>query len=375
MKKGLKRVLMTLVLLTAALLIGGYLYLLLPKFGGLPEGSRLERIEQSPHYVDGTFRNLIADPPQPENRSVVGNLINYLVAEKDRPVPPAPVPTVKTDLRALDPNESVVIWLGHSSFFIQLNGKKILIDPVFSDNAAPLPFVNRAFEGSNIYSAQDMPEIDYLLISHDHWDHLDYPSIMQLKDKVKTVITPLGVGAHFERWGYPENIVHEADWYDEIALEDDFSLHLLPARHYSGRKLTRNKTLWTAFALVTPQQRIFFSGDSGYGPHFAEIGRRFGGFDLAILDSGQYNQAWRHIHMTPEDAVQAMQDLGAEALLPAHVGKFSIAYHSWDDPMKRLTEASRDKSYRLLSPTIGEPVLLNDKTQQFSQWWEQLSTY
>lgn len=373
MKKWLKKMLVTLLLISGFLAISAYFYLQQPKFGKQPEGARLAQIEKSPRYIDGEFRNRVPEPPRPRNSSAAAGLLSYLVTKKDRPFPPQPVPTVKTDLFAINSQEDVIIWLGHSSYFIQLAGKKILIDPVFSDNAAPVPFANQAFDGANIYSVQDMPEIDYLLISHDHWDHLDYPSVIELRDKVKTVITALGVGQHFEHWGYDKDKIREADWNTEIAAEDNLSIHLLPAQHYSGRLLTRNKTLWTAFALTTPDQRLFFSGDSGYGPHFAEIGRNFGGFDLVILDSGQYNEAWRHIHMTPEDAVQAAVDLRAKTLLPAHIGKFSIAYHSWDDPLKRLSQASRNKPYRFISPMIGEPVRLNDPTQTFTQWWERFS--
>lgn len=181
----------------------------------------------------------------------------------------------------------------------------------------------------------------------------------------------VGVGAHFEAWGYGKETVFEGDWYSVLEGKGGFAIHILPARHFSGRSLTRNKTLWAGFALVTPERRIFFSGDSGYGKHFAEIGARFGGFDLAMLDCGQYDENWRYVHMMPEDTAQAAEDLRARALLPGHVGKFAIAYHTWDDPFKRIVAASRGKQYRLLLPLIGEPVALPIASDGESlRWWE-----
>ena len=359
------------ILVLLLLAVTGYGYLHLAKFGALPTGNRLEKIENSPNYHDGQFRNLEPIPMATDRGGILKRLVNSLFAEKDRPRPPAPVPSVKINLTALDRNEDVLIWLGHSSFYMQLAGYRILVDPVFSDNAAPVPFVNRAFTGTNIYSASDMPEIDLLLITHDHWDHLDYPTVRALKGKIAKVVCPLGVGAHFERWDFPGSSVVETDWHNALQLNNGLVIHTLPARHYSGRTLTRNKTLWAAYALVTPQRKIYISGDSGYGAHFKQAGMAFGGFDLAVLDSGQYNENWRYVHMMPEDAVKAAGDLQAKALLPAHVGKFSIARHAWDEPFIRLTRAAQEGSFRLLTPKIGESVRFNTDQRQFSQWWKE----
>ena len=351
---------------------GAYGYVQQPKFGALPSGERLERILASPHFSEGIFHNITPIPQNDSKGGLFVGVVKYLFTRKDNPVPPVAVPSVKTDLMRLDPAADTVIWLGHSSYFMQLGGKRILIDPVFSDNAAPVPLANKAFPGTSLYTADDMPIIDHVLISHDHWDHLDYPTIIALRPKIRNVVCPLGVGAHLERWGLAPDLVREADWYTEISLEDGLSVHVLPARHFSGRFLTGNKTLWAGFALITPARKIFFSGDSGYGPHFADIGERFGGFDLAILDSGQYDVNWRYVHMMPEDAARAALDLRARALLPAHTGKFSIAYHTWDDPFIRIAAASHGSAYRLLTPMIGEPVNLADERQQFTAWWEHL---
>lgn len=354
----------------AALALGSSFYLQQPKFGALPEGERLAKVQNSPHYVNGQFENLLPTPQLVGNQSVFSASWNYIFKEKERPAPVDPVPTQKTDLLHMDRDKDVVVWLGHSSYFIQMQGVTFLIDPVFSDAAAPIPFVNQAFAGTNLYKAEDLPEIDYLLISHDHWDHLDYPTIAALQPKIKNVICGLGVGAYFVRWGFLESQIQEADWFTEISLREGLTAHVLPARHYSGRLLEKNKTLWAGFALVGPQQRIFFSGDSGYGPHFKEIGKQLGAFDLVLLDQGQYDPSWPYIHMTPEEAVQAALDLKAKALLPAHVGKFSIANHPWDEPFQRIAQASKDKAYRLLTPKIGEEVELQDQQRSFAHWWE-----
>lgn len=350
--------------------ISGCAYMYLPKFGRLPEKDRLSRIEHSPHYRDGEFRNLDPIPETIEKSGMIRTGIRFLFRKKERTKPQVPVVSIKTDLSGLDKNTDAVVWMGHSSLFIQLAGKRFLVDPVFSSNAAPVPGANTAFPGTLIYSAADIPDIDYLLISHDHWDHLDFPTVSALRDKVGKIICPLGVGAHFERWDYPLDRIVEADWYDAVQLDDGLSVHVLPARHFSGRGLTRNKTLWAAFALVSPQQKIYFSGDSGYGSHFHEAGKRFGGFDLVILDCGQYNEGWRFVHMMPEEAVDAAEALQAKAFLPAHIGKFSIAFHSWDDPFVRVTTASENKAFRLLTPRLGEPVMLDDTEQKFERWWE-----
>jgi L-ascorbate metabolism protein UlaG (beta-lactamase superfamily) len=372
MNRLLRRSALVLLLTGGVLAVGGYAYLQLPKFGVLPEGARLQAIERSPHYVNGTFQNLIDTPLRTEDSSLVANVLSMLFDRNERLRPDTSVPTVKRDLKALAPTQDVVVWLGHSSYFIQIGGRRILIDPVFSLEAAPAPHLNSAFAGSTPYSIDDMPEIDYLLITHDHWDHLDHPSVIALGDRTRHIVTGLGVGGFFEHWGYPRERIHEADWNSMLELDEGLRIHLLPARHYSGRMLMRNKTLWVAFALETPKRRLFFSGDSGYGPHFREIGERFGGFDLVALDTGQYDKRWPYIHMFPEEAALAAEDLHAEALLPAHVGRFSIAAHDWDEPLDQLEQLSQGKPYRLLTPRIGDLVFLDEPAQRFDSWWESL---
>lgn len=366
--------------LAAAAVLGGgsaggaWAFLGQMQFGALPEGRCLQRILASPHFAGGTFHNLIPRPILSDNSSFVLALLRSLVTRRVNPVPPGPVPSSHTSLLKLETGRDIVIWLGHSSFFIQLGGLRLLIDPVFSPFASPVSFSTRAFAGATPYSIRDMPDIDCLLISHDHWDHLDYPTIMGLRPKIKSIVCGLGVGAHFRRWGFAESIIQEADWDDMLPLGKTVRVHLTTASHYSGRALTRNKSLWTGFLLESPLHKIFFSGDSGYGPHFEELGKRFGGVDLALLDCGQYDRRWRFIHMTPEEAVQAAENLGARHLIPAHVGKFALAYHPWDEPFKRITAASRDKPFQLLTPVIGEAVTITDHMVGYPAWWEQIKT-
>lgn len=372
MKRWVGKMLLALLISLIVIFFGIGLYIQQPKFGTLPQGARLEKIQGSPNYVDGKFQNLIPTPQFSEGNSTASIWWYFLFEEKERLRPTASIPSKKTDLKALDKGRDVVVWLGHSSYFLQLGGKRVLIDPVLSSYAAPVSFVNKAFAGTNEYAAEDMPEIDYLLISHDHWDHLDYPTIIALKPKVKNVVCGLGVGSYFEEWGFDTKLIHEADWFTALEFENNFIVHVLPSRHFSGRLLRRNKTLWNGFAVVTPERRVFYSGDGGYGPHFKKIGEMLGGFDLAIMENGQYDKNWPYIHMLPEEAARAAEDLKAKALLPGHSGKFAIANHPWDEPFKRITEASRSKQYALYTPMIGEPVELEKPPQQFSRWWEKV---
>lgn len=352
------------------LAVTAYVILGQAKFGKHPEGEELARIMSSPHYNNGEFTNTVPTTMLIKGESSLKIMWKGLWADTIRLKPAEALPTVKVDLKTLDKAQDTVIWLGHSAYFIQIGGKRILVDPVFSAYGSPFFFLNTAFAGTNHYTPDDMPELDFLLISHDHWDHLDYQTASDLMSKVKTVISPLGVGAHFTHWGYPKEKIIEADWDNALPFEGGLTVHVVPARHYSGRLFTRNKTLWAGFVLETPKHRIFLSGDSGYGPHFEEIARRFRSFDLVMLDGGQYDPRWPLIHMTPEEAVRAAETLKADTLLLGHVGRFAIASHPWDEPFIRASKANEGKPLRLLTPKIGEPVRLGSTEQSFTRWWE-----
>ena len=359
---------LTIILLLAVVV---FLFLQQPMFGKLPLGERLEAIKQSPNYKNGAFQNLSPTPDLTEGASYYEVGKEFLFGGKKRRFPNGKIPSIKTDLRNLDPEKDILVWFGHSSYFIQIDGKRILVDPVFCGSASPIPFGTRAFEGTDIYDVADMPDkIDYLFISHDHWDHLDYQTVKALKPKIKTVICGLGVGEHLEHWGYDAKQIIEKDWNETIMLGDEFAVHTVPARHFSGRGILRNKALWMSYVLQTPTMRIFIGGDSGYDTHLAEIGNTFGPFDWAILENGQYDANWRYVHFLPDEILKVAVELKAKRILPIHSAKFVLANHAWDEPLAKIVENNKTAHLTLLTPMIGEEVRLKDKTQTFSNWWE-----
>jgi len=361
--------LLIVIVLLIALFVGFVVFTRQPQFGKAPSGARLATIRQSPNYKDGQFQNLSHTPSLAEGVSVYTAMKEFFFDKSKRNKPADVLPSKKTDLLNLDPAKDILVWFGHSSYFIQLDGKKILVDPVLSGSASPVKFTTRSFPGSDVYTACDIPEIDYLLISHDHYDHLDYNSITKLKPKIRKVITGLGVGEHLEHWGYNRNSIIEKDWNEEVNLGDGFVLNTVPSRHFSGRGFKRNISLWLSFVLKTPTMKLFIGGDSGYDHHFASIGKKYGPFDLAILENGQYNKNWKYIHMMPEEVIQAAEELEAKKLLPVHWSKFSLALHAWDDPIIRVTKEGRRRGTTLLHPMIGETVHLKDNAS-FAPWWE-----
>lgn len=290
--KKLFKVLKILFTVIIFIVIGGYIFMKQPRFGKNPSGKRLERIKKSPNYKEGKFQNLAetSDVGGESKFNFYGMIKEAYINRSERRQPSEPIPSVKTDLKSLNIKENAVIWLGHSSYFLQLDGKRFLIDPVLSENASPVSFYNKSYKGTNIYEAEDFPDIDYLLISHDHYDHLDYETVKNLKPKVKKVITGLGVGAHFEHWDYDKNTIIDQDWYEGAALGEGFEVTFTPARHRSGRGLKSNQTLWGSFVIKTPNHKLFYSGDSGYEAHFKDIGNKYGPFDLALMECGQYSK-------------------------------------------------------------------------------------
>lgn len=364
-------IIVTLIVLSIVI-SGGILLLQTPPFGKNPSGERLERIKNSPNFKNGRFQNKIPTPIIPEGYSMVGEVFRTFLMKNPRKTPTAPLPSVKTSLKNLPKTENILVWFGHSSYFMQIDGTTFLVDPVFSGSASPLPFGVKSFEGTDIYSAEDFPTIDYLLISHDHYDHLDYKTVKQLKDKVKTVICGLGVGEHFEHWGYsPEKIV-EMDWDETLIFNEKLKIHSTVARHGSGRGLKSDNTLWLSFVIETPSLKIFAGGDSGYVSHFKEIGEKFQGFDIAILDNGQYSYDWHTIHMPPKYAIQAYKDLKAKRLFPVHSGKFVLARHPWDLPLEEIYTLASQENIPLITPIIGEAVDLLHAEQKFSTWWRNI---
>lgn len=369
-----KRTFYTLLALLIMLSLATTLILRQDKFGKLPDGERLERIKKSPNYRDGEFQNINHTPALSEDATYYGLMKGFLFDKKERSSPISKIPTTKTNLHSLDKSENILVWFGHSSYFMQLDGKTILVDPVFSGFASPFSFSIKAFEGTDIYTTDDIPKIDYLFISHDHWDHLDYETIIELKPKIKKIICGLGVGQHFEEWGFDLNKIKEEDWNTEIKLEDNFEVHTTPARHFSGRGFKRNPSLWTSFVLKTPTLQIYIGGDSGYDTHFKEIGDKFGAFDLVILENGQYDKSWKYIHMMPDEVLKAAKDLNAKRLFPVHSSKFALANHAWDEPLTKVATLNQELEtpFSLVTPIIGEKVEIQNLNQPFEKWWEGL---
>ncbi|MHC8950096.1 MBL fold metallo-hydrolase [Sphingobacterium hungaricum] len=368
MSRNLKRTMYIILSLVVILFVVYYFFTRQEQMGQVPSGLRLERMSGTATYKNGAFDNLSVTPAISEDENYFNLLKNFLFGKEKRNEPTDEIPHIQTDLHSLPLDSNLLVWFGHSSYYLQLDGKRFLIDPVFSGAASPLPGSVKAFAGANTYGVDDMPEIDYLVISHDHWDHLDYKTILGLKNKVKQVITGLGVGSHFELWGYDPKVITELYWHESADLSPSFKITATPARHFSGRLLTRNNTLWASYVLQTPTAKLFLGGDSGYDTHFKQIGEQYGPFDLAILENGQYNKSWKYIHMMPEEVVQASQDLNATKFFPVHSSKFSLALHPWDEPLIRVSKEANLKQVPLITPKIGEVVYLN-QNQLFEQWW------
>ncbi len=339
------------------------------RFGQLPKGERMERIKKSPNYTEGEFRNMHETPVITSEDSRFKIMKDFMFKKKVRISPEDSLPVIKTDLKSLNQKEDVLVWFGHSSYFMQIKGKTFLVDPVLSDYASPFSFINKAFKGTTVYKADDFPTIDYLIITHDHWDHLDYKTVINLQQKIKHVVCGLGVGQHFEYWGYDASVITELDWYDGTDIGEGWKLTATPARHFSGRGMRGNKTLWVGFALQTPDLNLFLSGDGGYDTHFTEIGEKFGPFDLAILEQGQYDQNWNLIHLMPDKVFQTAEQLKAKQILPVHHSRFALANHPWDEPLNKITENHSDSDISVITPKMGEIVSLIDSTKNFSKWW------
>jgi len=266
----LKRSLIVVLSFIFLLAIAIFIYLRQPQFGKAPSGERLSGMEKSPHYKNGRFHNLIESPTISKGHSIAGEIYNTLFKTYPRRSPVDSLPSVRTDLLRIPIDSNVAVWFGHSSVFIQLHKKRFLIDPSFSGKASPLPWGPKAYKGSNIYTAADMPPIDYLLISHDHYDHLDYETVVALKDKVKHVVCGLGLGADFEYWGYLPSQVIEKDWYQKVMIDSGFAIYTESTHHDSGRGFVRGKTLWMSYLTQASDFKIYISGDGGYDSRFVE---------------------------------------------------------------------------------------------------------
>ncbi|WP_129715749.1 MBL fold metallo-hydrolase [Pedobacter sp. SYP-B3415] len=343
----------------------------LPVFGRLPAGFRLERIRAQPNYANGALNNLLPTPMQPEGVSMVTILRAFLKGDPARR-PPVPIVPALPDFTRHGGagSELCITWFGHSSYLIQSEGKSLLVDPVFSERTSPFDFIGtKCFEGMNFMDTGKLPVPDVVLITHDHYDHMDFQVIKKLRKEKTIFICSLGVGAHLEHWQIESSRIHELAWY-EHAEAAGFSLRAVPARHFSGRLFKRNQTAWSGFVLQTGNKRLFLGGDSGYGPHFKDIGEAYGPFDLALLECGQYNEFWPYIHMFPEETVAAAADLRTAALMPVHWGKFTLAMHPWNESVIRVRAKALETGMPLLTPRPGHTFRISERPAD--AWWENL---
>lgn len=357
-------------LLLILLVAGGWIMFdVWSALGKRPAGERLARIEQSPQYNDGKFRNTLPSVEQ----EFMPMLKKWLFASNENREPADPIPVLKRSAAefASPVPEARVTWVGHSTLLIEVDGKRILTDPVWGDHASPGPlFGVKRFYAPPI-TLEDLPPIDAVIFSHDHYDHLNEPTIRKIKDQMPLFVAPLGLGAHLEYWGVDPDRIVELDWWEEISV-GTVRLVCTPSRHFSGRALVdRDATLWSSWAIVGAEQRVFFSGDTGMFPGFSEIGERLGPFDITLMESGAYNEQWPDIHMGPEQAVQAHQMMRGKLMIPIHWGTFNLAFHAWTEPAERVLAAADEVGAQVIVPRPGGSVEIAEG-QAIERWWPAL---
>lgn len=349
-----------------------YLYILLhPIFGGKPTPQSLERINRSRNRAKGKFVNQVETSV---NNSLKGNLSILFEMIKGGPGrrPRHPLNVVPYSPSSGPSSEAKVTWFGHSALLLELDGKRIFLDPMLGRAPSPTPLVGgKRYSNKLPCEIEDLPELDAVILSHDHYDHLDYVTVLKLRDKVRRFFVPLGVAAHLKRWGVSPERIEEYDWWEEAEFEG-IRLVCTPARHFSGRSLTSNTTLWCSWVLHGQQARIFYSGDSGYGPHFAEIGAKYGPFDLTLMECGQYDQRWASIHMMPEETVQAHLDVRGAVMMPIHWAAFTLALHPWTEPVERARNEAAKREVAMITPRIGETIRAGKKQEHIrTAWWRE----
>ncbi|HEY0143881.1 MAG TPA: MBL fold metallo-hydrolase [Thermoanaerobaculia bacterium] len=357
----IRKILKILAAVVVLLTIATWAVFQLPQFGGSSEGARLERMRRSPQWGDGRFEN---KPPQKTDSSLMENIRLYRQGQIREPR--IPIPVVPLSLGAPASQELRAIWFGHATVLVELDGVRIMTDPVLSDVVSPIPIGPRRFHRPPIALA-GLANVDAVVVSHDHYDHLDMKSVQHLAARGTHFFLPLGIGAHLERWKVPPAQIHEMDWWESAQVKG-VQIHCTPSRHYSGRKRMDNSTLWSSWTIRGSQRSVYFSGDTGYARHFAEVRKRLGEIDLTVIKVGAYGETWLDIHMDPESAVQAHVDLGGKTMLPVHWATFNLSYHAWEEPIVRTLAAARQKGAHVIAPRVGEAFVFG---QEFPnrEWW------
>jgi L-ascorbate metabolism protein UlaG (beta-lactamase superfamily) len=333
------------------------------------EDIKMEKVEKSKQYKEGKFVGYKSGPEWKLGK-VLPIMWDFLFTGNDRK-PEVDLPTQSVDfgqITNVKPNELKVTWVGHSSQIINIDGRIILTDPVYENKTV---FMGPSrYNGDIPINIDELPEIDLVVISHNHYDHLNSSTIEKIYPKVKKFIAPLMVGAELEEMGVPREKIIELDWWEEVKLFDNFLIVLTPTQHFSGRGLfDRDETLWGSYVISGPKHKIYFSGDSGYFEGFKEIGDKYGPFDYTFLECGAYNEKWHFVHMFPEETVQAHIDLKGKILHPIHWGTFDLALHAWYDPMIRVAKAADSLGIKLSTPIVGKTITV-DQNLETDRWWE-----
>ena len=373
MKKITKMIGLIVLGIITILVVIVFLYInISPEFGG--EISKVQTAEyaKSEHYKDGKFLNL-GDVKMTMNFDIFMKMLKQYMKTHPNTIPADNIDVQKIDSANVAQNNTAtkMFWFGHSTFLLEIGAKNILIDPMLGEVPAPHPMLGaKRFSKELPIEIDKLPKIDAVILSHDHYDHLDYGSIMKLKNKVEIFYTPLGVGAHLRAWGIDSSRIVELDWWESVN-HDNLTLRCTPAQHFSGRGLSdRANTQWGSWVIKSEKENIFFSGDSGYGPHFKEIGKKYGPFDFAMMECGQYNQLWSEIHMFPEETVQASVDVQAKRMMPIHWGAFKLALHEWTDPVERVLKKAKELNVEMVVPQIGAEINMKEPIVEDVQWWK-----
>ena len=321
----------------------------------------------SPNYKDGAFENVETTTLSNEETSTWDTLGQYMVSDNCRS-PDEVLPSQEFKLKDLEDREFSVSWFGHSTVLLHTNEFSIITDPVFSTGGAgPLSLGPSPFPYEDEYTVDDLPEIDYVFISHDHYDHLDKETVRELSDSMFYV--PLGVKYHLIEWGIDEENIQEFDWYDETNVSEELFAAFAPSRHFSGRGITDNSaTLWGSWIFKFYDYSIYFSGDTGYMEEFKNISAKYGPFDLAFLDAGQYNIAWEQVHMLPDQVIQAAIDLNASVSIPIHISKYELALHHWYEPMELVSTYGAEQNVTIATPMLGSTFIFDEEIPQ-DTWW------
>jgi L-ascorbate metabolism protein UlaG (beta-lactamase superfamily) len=342
-------------------------------FGRRPDGEREERVRNSPQYRDGVFHNAPSTLARTAGAPGVDPAtVRRMMFERTGRVPAHPVPTVRPAATGPAAEGVEITWYGHASALVEIEGSRVLLDPIWSDRCSPSAHVGPKRLHPVPVELEELPPVDAVLISHDHYDHLDMATVKRLvRSQSAPFAVPLGIGGHLRRWGVPEHRIIELDW-DETCTLGELVVTLTSAHHFSGRGLTRNTTLWGSWVIAGPTRRVFYTGDSGYFEGYGRIGEQHGPFDAALVQIGAYDAAWADIHMTPEDAVLAHRDLNAGLLVPVHWCTFNLGLHPWAEPIERLLKEAKAQAVPLAVPRPGERVDV-DNPPELDGWWESVS--